>query len=296
MFDSQPVLTEAARAVLDRLPPPGNPRNENIPVSVARLVDSETGTLGAAVNVKELLGSLDRKKYYLELVEREPEPIVKIMDRKEQYERQKARRARSVLNRPPEEKELQLTWRAAAGDLHVKLRKAREDLADGHRVTIVFAPKHGQAPVSPEEQQSIIEDTVRVLADVGKERSPPEMKRNATAIFIASLRPRKQVIEVEWAYEDDEDEDETEWVGLRDVEEGLRKGARVEVIFNTPPPPKKAKRDAPVEADPQAVDPELVRQRLEDTVTRLQELGTEWRKRDVRKRATVVYLEATTIP
>ena len=68
MFDSQPVLTEAARAVMDRLPPPGNPRNENILVPVARLVDSETGTLGAAVNVKELLRSLDRKKYYLELV------------------------------------------------------------------------------------------------------------------------------------------------------------------------------------------------------------------------------------
>ena len=53
MFDSQPILTEAARAVLDRLPPPGNPRNENIPVPVARLVDSETGTLGAAVPLVE---------------------------------------------------------------------------------------------------------------------------------------------------------------------------------------------------------------------------------------------------
>ena len=265
--------------------PTGKLRNEAIPVLVARLVNPETGSLGEAVVVRDVLATIPRKTHCLELVTREPEPIVKIISLKEEYVRKRAKQAQRLLNRAPEEKEVQLSWNVAPSDLRFKLRKAHEDLADGHRVTIVFASKSKQPSLKPEAQQAIIDDTMRILADVGKEQRPVEVKKNTSALFMESIRPRKQVLELEWVHEGEEEH----WVGMNAVESALRKGGRVDVVFLTPSPPKK--KDAQTLEDAKTVDPEVVKQRIEDTVARLQELGQEWRDRDMRKTSLTVYFE-----
>ncbi|KAI1785335.1 hypothetical protein LXA43DRAFT_976278 [Ganoderma leucocontextum] len=263
-----------------------NPRNEAIPFTYVRLVNPATGSLDPPAPLRRILPTLRRKTQYLELVTDKPEPIVKIIDTKLRYTRSKAKKEQQHLNRPPEEKELQLTWGVGVGDLQFKLKKAREDLLDGNRVNLVFAPKKGQQLPTPADQQTMIEEAVRLLEDVGRERKERAAQKHMMALFLESVRPRKQTHELEWAYSGDEP-----WEGLRTVETALRKGARVEVTFLTPPPPKKAKDGKEVPADPEAVEPAEVKKRLEETIAGLTELGTEWKSRDARKTAVILYLE-----
>ncbi|PIL36636.1 hypothetical protein GSI_00325 [Ganoderma sinense ZZ0214-1] len=263
-----------------------NPRNEAINFAYVRLVNPETGTLDPPAPLSSILLRVQRKTQYLELVTEKPEPIVKIIDTKLRYTRSKAKREQQQLNRAPEEKELQLTWGVAVGDLQFKLKKAREDLLDGNRVTLIFAPKKGQQVPAPPDQQTMIEEAVRLLEDVGRERKERAAQKHMIALFLDSLRPRKQTHELEWAYSGDEP-----WEGLKAVEMALRKGARVEVTFLTPPPPKKVKDGQEAPTDPQAVEPNEVKKRLEETIAGLTKLGNEWKLRDARKTAVVLYLE-----
>ncbi|TBU27683.1 hypothetical protein BD311DRAFT_759829 [Dichomitus squalens] len=263
-----------------------NPRNEAIRYRYVRLVNPETGALEPPTLLRNILPTLDRKTQYLELVNENPEPIVKIINTKMLYARGKAKKERQQQNRPPEEKELQLTWGVGMGDLQFKLRKAREDLLDGNRVTLIFAIKKGQKVPSPPEQQAMIEEAVRLLEDVGRERKERAVQKHMTALFLESLRPRKQTHELDWAYTGGEP-----WEGLKAVETALSKGARVEVTFHTPPPPKKAKDAQDVPVDIKAVEPAEVNRRLEETLAGLTKLGNEWKPRDTRKTAVIVYLE-----
>lgn len=262
------------------------PRNEAIPFAYVRLVNPETGLLDPPAPLRRILPTIQRKTQYLELVTDKPEPIVKIIDTKLRYTRGKAKKQQQLLNRAPEEKELQLTWGVAIGDLQFKLKKAREDLLDGSRVTLVFALKKGQQVPTPADQQAMIEEAVRLLEDVGRERKDRATQKHMTALFLESVRPRKQTHELGWAYSGDEP-----WDGLKAVETALRKGARVEVIFLTPPPPKKAKDGKEVLADPEVVEPAEVKKRLDETIISLTKLGSEWKPRDARKTAVILYLE-----
>ena len=234
------------------------------------------------MRVADVLARLTRKTHYLELVARKPEPIVKIVSSRELYIRAKEKPAQRQASRAPEEKEVQLTWAIASGDMHIKLKKAREDLAEGHRCNIVFAPRKGsrQPPPPPEDQARVIDDTLRFLADVGRECRARDTSKRAVVLFVESLRPRKLEVDLEWDGGSGDG-----WAGLDKVVSALRKGGRVDAVFLTPPPPKNATDEE------QAVETAPLKQRIEETVTQLQPLGIEWRKRDVRKAATVVYLE-----
>ncbi|KAH9921498.1 uncharacterized protein BXZ73DRAFT_51807 [Epithele typhae] len=264
------------------------PRNEAIDIAVkrkpVRLVDPETGALLPPAPLEDVLERVDRKTQHLELVELEPAPVVRIVNQKAAYGRTRERRVGKALGRKAEEKELQLTWSAAPGDIEVKLKKAHADLADGCRVTLVFAPKKGKwTDMSRTEQEEIVEGAVKQLEDVAKEWKPRQRQGYAMAAFLESLRGRKQVLDLEWAHEGKDG-----WDGLHLVESALRKGARVEAVFQLPSPPKKG---ASTLADPRAVDPAEVQDRFDKTIARLLELGSEFRPRDTHRSAVTVYLE-----
>ena len=149
-----------------------------------------------------------------------------------------------------------------------------------------MGPKKGQQVPAPQDKQAMIDEAVRLLEDVGRERKDRAAQKHMTALFLDSLRPRKQALELEWAHSGDEP-----WQGLKVVETALRKGARVEVTFLTPPPPKKAKDGKEAPADPEAVEPAEVKRRLDATIEGLMKLGNEWKPRDARKTAVILYLE-----
>ncbi|KAI0329970.1 hypothetical protein GY45DRAFT_1303924 [Cubamyces sp. BRFM 1775] len=286
----RPNKTEENADEKKKKKPLRNPRNEEIKLRFVRLVNPETGALEPPVPPRQILARVNRKHEYLELVAENPEAIVRIQSTKALYEKSKAKKFAQASGKAPEEKEVQLTWSVGPGDLQYKLKKVREDLNDGNRVSIVFAPKKGQPIPSPAGQRKLVDEALSLLEDVGREWKEREVRRHAIGIFLEGTRTKKRV-ELRWVYGDSDS-----WEGLKSVDPTLRRGDRVELIFNLPPPPKKEKGLLSDSGDSRGVDPELVQGRVERTLQTLSEVGKEWKPRDVRKGVIIVHLEGVKPP
>ena len=184
----------------------GRPQNENIPYRFARLVDPKTNQLGAPVSIRQLLDEIeadkDRKRWQaIELIAEEPEPLIKLVDRREEYRRnnqerreRQEKRKRNEKVEPsssggqPKEKEVQMTWGVAAGDLAHKLKKAREALEQGNLVSIVYAPKKGQPLPTKTAMAERIQYTNELLSDVGQEWKATEAQGHTTVIYLKARK------------------------------------------------------------------------------------------------------------
>ena len=165
---------------------------------MARLVDPETNKLGPLLKVKDLLEEIqndkERRRWQsIELVSEAPEPIIKFVDKraefrakKEQQQQKKQAKLEGKVVGTAQEKEIQMTWGVAPSDLHHKLRKAREVLQQGHRVSIVFAPKKGQPLPTPAQRLQKVDEAMQHLAEVGKEWKTPEIRGSMTIIYLKS--------------------------------------------------------------------------------------------------------------
>lgn len=178
-------------------------RDENIPFRIARLVDPKTNQLGPPVSVRGLLAEIqadnDRRRWQsIELVAADPEPVIKLVDRREEYrknnqdrrERQEKRKRNEKVETvsAPREKEVQMTWGVAAGDLEHKLKKARDALQQGNMVSVVYAPKKGQPMPSKSDIEERIRYTNELLSDVGQEWKPTEIQGFTTAIYLKARK------------------------------------------------------------------------------------------------------------
>ena len=77
----------------------GPPKDEDIPYSYARLIDPVTNRLGPPISVQVLLrqirGDNDRRaRESVVLIRDDPEPIIKIVDKKEEYRKKKEEKER----------------------------------------------------------------------------------------------------------------------------------------------------------------------------------------------------------
>jgi len=154
------------------------PRNDNIDYRVVQIVDPETGRLNEPAELRDILASINRKTHFVELVNEEPNPIVKIKNKLEEYAWTRQRRAKIKAANAIQQKEVQMTWGVASGDLAHKLKKVRRELEKGNRVDLVYAPKKDQALPSPQQIEERLRETVDLLADVGKEWRPRKIQRN----------------------------------------------------------------------------------------------------------------------
>ncbi|KAI6046512.1 hypothetical protein EDC04DRAFT_1478676 [Pisolithus marmoratus] len=148
------------------------PTNDKIPYAFVRVVDPETNKLSPTKqSLQTLISSLDLKKWIVELVAEKPEPIVRIVDRKEAFQKYKEQRKAMKKGTKSGEaaKEIQLTWATASGDISHKLAKARSYLEKGCKVEIVFARKKGQPLPTPKEMQGRLQDVASELMDVSKD-------------------------------------------------------------------------------------------------------------------------------
>ena len=163
-----------------------HPRNDEIKHPVVQLVDAETERLHPPVSLREILASLDLKTHFVELVSVNPSPVVKIISKKDAFDRQKERKAkmRAATKNEIEQKEIQLTWGVASGDLAHKLKKVRQELEKGNRVDLVYAPKKGQRLPTPDEMEARVQETLGLLQDVGKEWKEREVRRGVAAIHL----------------------------------------------------------------------------------------------------------------
>jgi translation initiation factor IF-3 len=158
------------------------PRNDEIDFRVVQMVDSETGRLKEATELRDILASIDRKTHFVELVSEEPSPIVKIKNKQEVYSKLKEKRMKSREAHTVQQKEVQMTWGVASGDLAHKLNKVRRELEKGNRVDLVYAPKKDQTLPSQLQMEERLRETVGLLADVGKEWRPRNIQRNVAIL------------------------------------------------------------------------------------------------------------------
>ncbi|KAI0951893.1 hypothetical protein AcV7_007857 [Taiwanofungus camphoratus] len=165
------------------------PRNHEIEHRIVRLVNPETSQLDPPAELSDIIARLDRHREYVELVSKTPEPIVKIIKTGETFKKMLAQQERKRAQPPREEKEIQITWGTSSGDLLHKLKKVREILEGGHRVNLVYARKSGQGELNSQESAARIQETVDLLADVGKEWKPKIVSRQATVLYFQGHNP-----------------------------------------------------------------------------------------------------------
>ncbi|KAF8511164.1 hypothetical protein JB92DRAFT_388778 [Gautieria morchelliformis] len=144
------------------------PKNKNIKFSHVHVVNAE-GKLDPLRPLSELLVAYPRKEFLIQQVTVD-QPIVRIMDSKVAYEKEKAiKRALKAAEKQQINKEIQMTWGVAMGDLAHKISKVRAELEKNNRVDLIFAPKKRQAVPSPKERDEKVVEVLEMLKDVGQE-------------------------------------------------------------------------------------------------------------------------------
>ncbi|SCZ89017.1 BZ3500_MvSof-1268-A1-R1_Chr6-3g08636 [Microbotryum saponariae] len=163
-------------------------KDEDIPLRQIILVDPETNALLPPAPLRTILSQLDRTRYSILLVATD-KGICKILDKKKEYDKKKDK-AQAIKDKneqarnnaspsssggggasvatgsPP--KEIQMTWGVSTHDLEHKLKKGRQFLEKGHRVTVIIKNKAGAPHVPKEAQDTVIRNVEERFAEVGK--------------------------------------------------------------------------------------------------------------------------------
>jgi len=161
-------------------------RNANIPYETVYLVTD--GRLGPPTPLSHLLASIDPQEVFIELVNEKPQPIVKIISKRDRYVKQKEwRKKQREVALSNMRKEIQLTWGIEPGDLEHKLDKARRDIEKGIRVELVFAPKANQRPPSPAAMQNRLNETTQKISEFAMEWSPRRVERGVVILYLKKL-------------------------------------------------------------------------------------------------------------
>ncbi|KAK4056905.1 hypothetical protein OIO90_002155 [Microbotryomycetes sp. JL221] len=161
-------------------------KDEQIPFKQITLVNPETSQLMPPASLRTILNQLDRTRFSILLVDKSHEPpICKILDKKQQYEKQKAKdKAKkeaaqstgSGASSSATPKEIQLTWSTTAHDLSHKLNKAKDMLAKGSKVLVVIKSRKGAEATSQQGKLALQTSIEAALRDNGKLKKKPEVR------------------------------------------------------------------------------------------------------------------------
>lgn len=170
----KPPMRGGMRGRRPQAPPDTHRINQFITAREVRLISSEGEQLGV-LSIRDALSKAEEAG--LDLVEVAPgakPPVCKILDYgkfkyKEQKKEAEARKNRSETTT----KELRLRYRTDVGDLAVKLKRAREFLAEGDKVKFVMRFK-GREAMYLDLGKEKLDEIQQSLADVATvdERSP----------------------------------------------------------------------------------------------------------------------------
>jgi len=158
-------------------PPPTFATGPRIPHRVVQLVDSSTNKLSDPTPLHAI--RYDKTTHELRLVSDSP-PVVKLIDLAEEAEKAKLLEIKLKMNRKTafEEKEVQISWASADGDLQHKLDIAKGFLERGDRVNLVFAPKASGSPA--EVSQARKEDMIAFFEEGMQEHGVTWRDRETT--------------------------------------------------------------------------------------------------------------------
>ncbi|OXG81137.1 hypothetical protein C348_03498 [Cryptococcus neoformans Gb118] len=160
-------------------------RDSSIPHSVVRLIGPE-GLLPPQ-RLSSILSTYSTSTHTLTLVSVDAEE----RDReKEKEEKSKVKRKISM-----EEKEVQVSWQSAKGDLGHKLEMAKGILEKGDRVQVVFANRRRAEAVNERQKEEIVAMFEGTLEEVGKKWKEDDKNRGLWVLYYNPLDSVRQEVE-----------------------------------------------------------------------------------------------------
>lgn len=180
----RPVTVSVRHVNRQAMPGSDHLRDYNIPYHTVQLVN-EDGRLEPPTSLSRVITSIDSKNQFVELVSEDPKPLVKIKNKKEEYNKMKEwKRRQKEVAASNIQKEIQMTWGVESGDLEHKLKKVRKELERGTRVDLVYAPKTNQIIPSPTVMENRIKETVEMLSDIAKEWMPRRIEKGVAVLYL----------------------------------------------------------------------------------------------------------------
>ncbi|OWZ68371.1 hypothetical protein AYX14_01647 [Cryptococcus neoformans] len=160
-------------------------RDSSIPHSVVRLIGTE-GLLPPQ-RLSSILSTYSTSTHTLTLVSVDADE----RDReKEKEEKSKVKRKISM-----EEKEVQVSWQSAKGDLGHKLEMAKGILEKGDRVQVVFANRRRAEAVNERQKEEIVAMFEGTLEEVGKKWKEDDKNRGLWVLYYNPLDSVRQEVE-----------------------------------------------------------------------------------------------------
>ena len=169
-------------------PPPAHRVNDRIRVPNVRLIDAEGNQAG-------VVSTLDAKKMAqesgLDLVEISPTavpPVCRIMDYgRFKYQNKKKKAESRKKQHQAAVKELRVRPNTGEHDIEVKLRKAREFLLAGDKVSITVRFR-GREIIHAEIGKKILQRMADELEELGKVERPPRIEGRRMNIILAPTK------------------------------------------------------------------------------------------------------------
>ncbi|KAG9294168.1 hypothetical protein G9A89_021527 [Geosiphon pyriformis] len=163
-----------------------HPRDEEIDYNLIKFVNAE-GKMEGVKYLREILGSMDRKKYWLVQVSTDIKPpICKLVDKKLEYLKHKSIRQRakesSKLQHGAITKQVQISWNVSENDSMRKFSHAKEFLQKGYHVQLIVKPKKGQKP-NREEAEAMRKKVIDTLSGHAKDIQESPALKKWTLIF-----------------------------------------------------------------------------------------------------------------
>jgi|SRR5262245_371992 translation initiation factor IF-3 len=159
--------------------------NHQIRIRQVRVIDEENKQLGIMETADALALALHKQLDLVEIAPNQRPPVCRIMDfGKYKYEEKKKEQASRRKQHQVQIKELRVRPATGAHDLEVKMKQARQFLADGDKV-LVCCLFRGRQMAHKEVGEQVVREVVKLLADVAKVESGLRMEGRRMVLLLS---------------------------------------------------------------------------------------------------------------
>ena len=158
--------------------------NHQIRIKEVRVIDDEGKQLGILVTADALALAHQKGLDLVEIAPNQRPPVCRIMDfGKYKYEEKKKEQASRRKQHQVQIKELRVRPATGDHDLMVKIKQARQFLADGDKVLVCCLFK-GRQMAHKEVGEQVVQEVVKLLADVAKVESGLRMEGRRMVLLL----------------------------------------------------------------------------------------------------------------
>ena len=159
--------------------------NHHIRIRQVRVIDEDNKQLGIMETADALALALHKQLDLVEIAPNQRPPVCRIMDfGKYKYEEKKKEQASRRKQHQVQIKELRVRPGTGDHDLQVKMKQARQFLADGDKV-LVCCLFRGRQMAHKEVGEQVVKEVVQLLSDVAKIESPLRMEGKRMVLLLS---------------------------------------------------------------------------------------------------------------